>query len=228
MTTLLLVEDDEQLLSVIAELLESKKFRVLKSADAAGCLRNLEHHHIDLIVLDLTLPDEDGLVLLRKIRTSSSIPIIVVSGRTSGDDRIAGLEFGADDYLCKPFLAKELIYRINNLLSRAGIDLKKESKVLHFHGWRLDLEDKALFDDKGQEVKLTHHEYRVLSILARHPGRIYSREELIDIFNDIEGPESPRAIDIVISRLRKKIEKDVKKPEKIITVKGLGYKLSRG
>lgn len=207
LTTLLLVEDDEQLLSVIAAYLELNDFRVLQSTDAGGCLRIMEHHHVDLIVMDLTLPDEDGLVLLRKLRVSNSIPIIVVSGRTSGDDRVAGLEFGADDYLCKPFLPKELLYRVNNLLARAGVVNKNNPQVVHFHGWRLDMEDKALFDDAEQEVQLTRHEFQLLTALARHPGRTYSREELIDIFNDLEGPESTRAIDITISRLRKKLRK---------------------
>ncbi|MCY7295694.1 response regulator transcription factor [Alteromonas sp. a30] len=228
MTTLLLVEDDEQLLSVIAAYLELNDFKVLQCEDAAGCLMTIEHHHIDLIVLDLTLPDEDGLVLLRRLRASNSIPIIVVSGRTSGNDRVAGLEFGADDYLCKPFLPKELLYRVNNILSRSGVVDKALDNQVHFHGWRLDMSDKALFDDRGFEVQLTRHEFQLLTALARHPGRTYSREELIDMFNDLEGPESTRAIDITISRLRKKIEMNVKKPEKIITVKGLGYKLSRG
>ena len=228
MTTLLLVEDDEQLLSVIAAYLELNDFRVLQSKNAAGCLKTLEHHHIDLIVLDLTLPDEDGLVLLRRLRVSNTIPIIVVSGRTSGDDRVAGLEFGADDYLCKPFLPKELVYRVNNILTRAGVANKTADEQVQFHGWRLDIADKALFDNRGFEVQLTRHEFQLLTALASHPGRTYSREELIDMFNDLEGPESTRAIDITISRLRKKIETNVKKPEKIITVKGLGYKLSRG
>lgn len=228
MTTLLLVEDDEQLISVIAAYLELNDFKVLQSGNAAGCLSVLERNRVDLIVLDLTLPDEDGLVLLRRLRASNNIPIIVVSGRTSGDDRVAGLEFGADDYLCKPFLPKELLYRVNNILSRSGVVDKTSNDQVHFHGWRLDTSDKALFDDRGFEVQLTRHEFQLLTALARHPGRTYSREELIDMFNDLEGPESTRAIDITISRLRKKIEVNVKKPEKIITVKGLGYKLSRG
>lgn len=226
MATLLLVEDDEQLLSVTAAYFELHEFKIFQSADAAGCLRVLENNHVDLVVLDLTLPDEDGLVLLRKLRTKGDTPIIVVSGRTSGDDRLAGLEFGADDYLCKPFLPKELLYRVNNILSRTGIN-QNTSSIVEFHGWVLNLDDKSLFSENNEEAQLTRHEFQLLSALARHPGRIYSREELIDIFNDLEGPESTRAIDITISRLRKKIEKDVKKPEIILTVKGLGYKLSR-
>ena len=227
MATLLLVEDDEQLLSVTAAYFDLHNFTILQSTSAAGCLRVLEDHHVDLIVLDLTLPDEDGLVLLRKLRAKDNTPIIVVSGRTSGDDRLAGLEFGADDYLCKPFLPKELLYRVNNLLNRTKPN-HNNSHIIRFHGWTLNTEDKSLFNDKDNEVQLTKHEYKLLLALAQHPGRIYTREELIDIFHDIEGPESTRAIDITISRLRKKIESDPKNPEKIITVKGLGYKLTRG
>jgi len=115
---------------------------------------------------------------------------------------------------------------VNNVLSRNQLS-KPNDTIVQFHGWTLNLTDKALFDDRQNEISLTRHEFQLMTALARHPGRIYSREELIDIFNDLEGPESTRAIDITISRLRKKIERDVKKPEKIITVKGLGYKLSR-
>lgn len=226
MATLLIVEDDEQLISVMAAYLEMNDFNVLQTTSVAGCLKMIEQNRIDLIVLDLTLPDEDGLVLLRRLKASSSIPIVIVSGRVSSDDRITGLEFGADDYLCKPFGPKELLYRVNNVLSRNQLS-KPNDTIVQFHGWTLNLTDKALFDDRQNEISLTRHEFQLMTALARHPGRIYSREELIDIFNDLEGPESTRAIDITISRLRKKIERDVKKPEKIITVKGLGYKLSR-
>lgn len=227
MTSLLLVEDDEQLSAVTAAYLELNEFQVIQATNASECLKAIDQKRIDIVVLDLTLPDEDGLVILRKLKASTELPIIVVSGRTSGEDRLAGLEFGADDYLCKPFLPKELLYRVHNLLERSPVSKKQSANVITFHDWQLDLDAKSLLNDDGDEIQLTRHEYQLLAALARHPGRTYSREELIDIFNDLDGPESNRAIDITISRLRKKIESDVKNPEKILTVKGLGYKLSR-
>lgn len=226
MTTLLLVEDDEQLSTVTAAYFELHNYTVIQTNSAAGCLRLVDKHAIDLIVLDLTLPDEDGIVVLRKLRSRGATPIIVVSGRISGDDRILGFEVGADDYLCKPFLPKELLYRVNNILSRVGLNQQADQE-LHFHGLTLKPTDKALFNASGHEIPITRHEFQLLSALAKSPGRVFSREQLLDFFNDIEGPESNRAIDITISRLRKKIEEDVKKPKVIVTVKGLGYKMSK-
>ena len=179
----------------------------------------------DLIILDLGLPDEDGLVLLRKLKASgTTTPIIVSSGRASDEDRIAGLELGANDYLVKPYTIKELLLRIKLLVGMRKPS-KHETKQLKLGNYLLDFANKIVIDEATNEVNLTLHEQSILFLLAENSPRIYSREEIIDVVSISEGPNSVRAVDTRICRLRKQLECNAKKPAHIKTVNGLGYRL---
>ncbi|WP_185843560.1 response regulator transcription factor [Pseudoalteromonas luteoviolacea] len=225
MHSLLLIEDDEQLAEVTCAYLELTGFKVEVANSAKACWEKLQDKSFALIILDLGLPDEDGLVLLRKLKSSQYLtPIIVSSGRGTDEDRVVGLEFGANDYLAKPYTVKELLLRINLLINNT---LKKEpsERVVYLADKRVDFYNQVVLDDLGNEVVLTYHEQTVLFLLAKNAPRIYAREEIIDATRLHEGPESVRAVDTIICRLRKKIELDPKKPQAIKTKKGFGYRV---
>ncbi|MBE1300998.1 MAG: response regulator [Alteromonadaceae bacterium] len=222
MKSVLLVEDDFQLGEVVKAYLEVNQYEVVHHETAEAALAEVKNRAFDCIVLDLNLPDEDGLVVLRKVKSQFETPVIICSARVSSDDRIIGLEFGADDYLIKPFSSKELLLRINNLIDR--IKVEKREKQTQLADYQLDQEKKGLLNTTNDSfISLTLTEFYILSKLAGHPGKVYSRGEMIDSISGIEGPENDRAIDVAISRLRKKIEKNAKSPEIIKTAVGFGY-----
>lgn len=223
--SLLLIEDDEQLAEVTSAYLELEGFFVVKAHNVKVSWNHITNRSFDLIILDLGLPDEDGLVLLRKLKASgTTTPIIVSSGRASDEDRIAGLELGANDYLVKPYTIKELLLRIK-LLVGMHKPSKPETKQLKLGNYLLDFANKIVIDEATNEVNLTLHEQSILFLLAENSPRIYSREEIIDAVSINEGPNSVRAVDTTICRLRKKLECNVKKPAHIKTVNGLGYRV---
>lgn len=223
--SLLLIEDDEQLAEVTSAYLELEGFLVVKAHNVKVSWNHITNRSFDLIILDLGLPDEDGLVLLRKLKASgTTTPIIVSSGRASNEDRIAGLELGANDYLVKPYTIKELLLRIK-LLVGMHKPSKRETKQLKLGNYLLDFANKMVIDEATNEVNLTLHEQSILFLLAENSPRIYSREEIIDAVSISEGPNSVRAVDTTICRLRKKLECNAKKPAHIKTVNGLGYRL---
>ncbi|KZN55496.1 response regulator transcription factor [Pseudoalteromonas luteoviolacea] len=224
MRTLLLIEDDEQLAEVTCAYLELTGFKVDRAATAKACWEKLQGNSYALIILDLGLPDEDGLVLLRKLKNRQSLtPVIVSSGRGSDDDRVAGLEFGANDYLAKPYTVKELLLRINLLIDSTPNKTTGTGKVV-LGDKTIDFDNQVVLDSSGSEVVLTLHEQTVLFLLAKNAPRIYTREEIIDATRLHQGPESVRAVDTIICRLRKKLEINPKKPQVIQTKKGLGYR----
>ena len=222
----LLVEDDYQLGDVVHEYLDISGIAVTHKLNAQDGLDALSHGSFDCVILDLNLPDEDGLVVLRKIRSASIIPVIVCSARGEVEDRIVGLEFGATDYLSKPYSVKELLLRIKAHASRYTKDetSQQDLKVQHI---LLDTEKKQLRCLKREkDIPLTLKEFMIIKQLAQKVGRVYSRAELIDAVSGVEGPESERAMDVAITRLRKKVEVDPKHPQIIMTSVGFGYYLN--
>ena len=228
---ILVVEDDELVQTLVAALLSEKGFKVSSVGTGAEMAAILEVEKIDLVVLDLGLPDEDGLVMTRQVRARSNIPIVVMTAREEQDDRIAALEIGADDYLVKPFDPRELILRIENLLARSGAadgvaHEKLGSNKIEVGTYTLNTDARTLHSPDGDEIAMTPAEYNVLLALAKAPNRVLSRGHLVDAIS--RGADTPgdRVIDVVISRLRKKLGDPPRKPELIHTVAGFGYRLS--
>lgn len=227
--TILSIEDDQNLQTVIQLYLEDQGYGVLSSRNAQDCVEKIQSTHVDLILLDLGLPDADGLSLLSKIKQHSQAPIIVVSGKSDATDRILGLELGADDYLGKPFEMRELYARIKVALRRAqpqdgegaehGAGDLKEARRLAFGQWVLDRETFTVVDAAGESANLTMAEFKILEVLLNAHGRALSREQLSEIAMGHEYQSLDRGVDIHISRLRKKLgSADI-----IKTVRGVGY-----
>ena len=223
--SILLVEDDIQLAEALSAYLTLKQYKTTVADTAKQAFEFANQGNFDLMLLDLTLPDEDGLVLLRKLRNRLKTPIIITSGRNDSADRIAGLELGANDYLGKPFATRELELRIEHLLSSFGTNGAEKNTSIAVGPHTLNLSMKTLISENKQQISLTPSEYSILQFLGQHPGRVFSREQLIDEMRSLDGPENPTAIDICICRLRKKIDTDPKRPSIIVTVKGFGYRL---
>ncbi len=224
---ILLAEDDPQLGPIIADYLNLHDFEVTHVDCGKDAMNALAETSFDAIVLDLTLPDEDGLVILRKIRQWLETPVLICSARGTDNDRITGLEFGARDYLTKPFASKELVLRLRNLVNGVSQSHNKPAQDIEFGPFRLDQQKKQLINTQiDSSIPLTPKEYGLLLIMGRRPGHVFSRSDLIDGLPQLEGPETLRAIDILISRLRRKIETDARAPQYIKTVTGFGYKLS--
>ena len=227
---ILVVDDDREIRSLVSQFLKKHGYRVSDAADGKSMMQHLEAGRFDLIVLDLMLPGEDGLSLCRRVRATSSLPIIMLTAMGEETDRIVGLEMGADDYLPKPFNPRELLARIKAVLRRANIiesddgDLAKGA--LSFDGWRIDLTKRELRAPDGALVALTAGEFDLLSVLVERAGRVLSRDQLLDLTRGREAVPFDRSIDVQISRLRRKIEQDAKNPKVIKTVRGGGYTLA--
>ena len=214
--------------------MQNDGFKVSLAATGKEMPACINSEAIDPVLLDLGLPDEDGLVLARQVRTRSSLPIIVVTARKEQKDRLAALEIGADDYLTKPFDPEELTLRVRNILGRAGDGsntnaeeaLRERTEVFKFLGWTLDAGGHSLTGPDGDKVTLTRAEFNLLTSLARAPNRVLSRDYLLDAVSQDADAPTDRLIDVLISRVRKKIEPNPKKPEIITTVVGCGYKFS--
>lgn len=224
---LLIVEDDELVQSLLAAYMQNADFKVSLAASGKEMLACIDSEQIDLVLLDLGLPDEDGLVLARQVRARSSLPIIVLTARKEQKDRLAALKIGADDYLTKPFDPEELVLRVRNLLGRSEAGsgseaLKKRTEVFKFEDWTLDSGSHSLTGPKNKKVPLTRAELNLLTSLAQAPNRVLSRDYLLDAVSQDANAPTDRLIDVLISRVRKKIEKDPKNPEIITTVIGCG------
>ena len=228
---LLIVEDDEFVLSLLGAYLEHDGFRVSLVASGREMLAILGKEPVHLILLDLGLPDEDGLALTRQVRARSSVPIIVLTGRQAGEDRLAALELGADDYLTKPCDPREIALRIHNMLGRTANTgttgtAAERRDVMNFEGWSLDLAGHSVTAPDGNDVPLTGAEFNLLAALARAPNRVLTRDFLLDAISQNNEAPTDRTIDVVVSRLRKKIERDPGKSNIIVTVRGCGYKFT--
>lgn len=224
---LLIVEDEEFVLNLLAAYLEKEGFRISRATTGASMMTQLNRANFDAILLDLNLPDEDGLALARMVRMRSAVPIFVLTARMARDDRLSALQIGADDYLTKPVDPEELVLRLRNRLKLGEVAATAPNDGdIRFEGWRLSPFGHTLTAPDGSDVALTPAEFNLLLALARAPGRALSRAHLLDaISRSVETP-SERLIDVLISRLRHKIEADRSNPRLIITVSGIGYKFT--
>lgn len=190
----------------------------------------LASQKIDLVTLDLTLRDDDGLSIARQVRTFSDVPIIMVTARGEHVDRVIGLEIGADDYIVKPFNAREVVARIRAVLRRTSGRVRASQlgagRDARFGSWVLDFDGHELRSKRGDICPLTTAEFRLLEALVRHPGRVLSRDFLIDTIGGVDAEPLERSIDTTVSRLRRKIEKDPASPQFIKTVRGAGYRFT--
>jgi two-component system OmpR family response regulator len=231
---ILIVDDDREIRDLLARFLVRHGLRTSTAADGREMKKALAERAIDLVVLDLMLPGEDGLSLCRGLRAGSDIPVIMLTAMGEEVDRIVGLEMGADDYLAKPFSPRELLARIRAVLRRApgsaaGIRAAaagQGGRVVRFAGWRLDLDSRELLSPAGELVTLSGGEFALLAAFVTHPQRVLSRDQLLDLARGRDAQPFDRAIDVQVSRLRRKIEPDPGEPVLIRTVRGGGYLFS--
>lgn len=221
----LIVEDDASFGMIVAAYLDATGYQTVRITRARDVFEYLDAGRFDAVLLDLNLPDEDGLVIMRSLRARSDVPVVVISGRQGLDDRLTALEMGADDYLVKPFEPRELLARMANILRRyRGTETPQH--LYRFAGWELDADRHLLKSDKGRPVTLTPAEFAVLLALAKSGGRVMSRSQLVDAIVSADAPESERAIDVLVSRLRKKMEARTDQAAVLLTVRGHGYRLA--
>jgi len=224
---ILFVEDDPEIRALVADFLGTNGFRVSVARDGREMDRVLEVGRIDLLILDIMLPGEDGLSLCRRIRADSQLPVIMLTARGSEIDRVVGLEMGADDYLAKPFSTHELLARIRAILRRTQIVPKQplggRSPLLSFAGWVLNLASRRLQSADGTRVPLTGAEFELLVAFCEHPNRVLTRDQLLDLTKGRAPAVFDRSVDIQVSRLRRKIEDNPRDPALIQTVRAGGY-----
>jgi two-component system OmpR family response regulator len=227
---ILIVDDDAEIRRLLGDYLRRNGLRTTAVADGKAMWSALETERIDLVVLDLMLPGEDGLTLCRKLRADSDLPVIMLTARGDETDRIVGLEMGADDYVPKPFSPRELLARIKVVLRRARSlprNLRpEEARVLRFAGWTLDTITRNLLSPQGVVVALSGAEYRLLKVLLTHPNRVLNRDQLLDLTRGREAEPFDRSIDVQVSRLRQRLGDDPREPALIKTVRGEGYVLA--
>ncbi|WP_413459622.1 response regulator [Herbaspirillum huttiense] len=229
-THILIVDDDRDIRTLLAEYLDSNGLRTLTATNGSEMRRVLEESRVDLIVLDLTLPGEDGLTLCRNLRATSSVPVIMLTARGEPLDRILGLEMGADDYLAKPFEPRELFARIRSVLRRTQAlppnMAQPDVATMRFAGWTLDLTARHLVNKDGVVVALSGAEFRLLKVFLDHPNRVLNRDQLLELTQGRESDPFDRSVDIQISRLRQKLGDDARTPTIIKTVRNEGYVLA--
>ena len=225
MSRILMIEDDQRLASMVRSYLAEAGHEVSVADDGERGLRFLDRQPFDLVLLDLMLPDADGLDLCRRIRAQSAVAIIMVTARGDITDRIVGLEMGADDYLAKPFEPRELLARIRAVLRRRG-ERRDDGSILRFGRLEIDgAARQARLDTRP--VSLTSRQFDLLSALAQRAGRVLSRDQLADVVGSDGGEAVDRSIDVHVARIRAAIEDDPHAPRRIITVRGAGYVVAR-
>jgi two-component system OmpR family response regulator len=225
---ILIVDDDAEIRQLLGDYLRKNGLRASAVGDGAAMRALLAREPVDLIVLDLMLPGEDGLTLCRTLRAQSTVPVIMLTAKGDETDRIVGLEMGADDYLPKPFNPRELLARIKTVLRRTSTaeTARGEPKRLRFAGWVLDLTARHLLDPQGVIVPLSSSEYRLLRIFLAHPQRVLSRDQLLDLTQGREAGPFDRSIDVQVSRLRQRLCELAREPIIIKTVRNEGYVLA--
>lgn len=226
----LIVDDDQEIRDLLSTYLQRNGLRASCARDGVEMWRRLEQADIDLVVLDLMLPGEDGLTLCRNLRANSQIPVLMLTARGEDVDRILGLEMGADDYLPKPFNPRELLARIKSILRRARAQQRQpgppQVRRYRFAGWTLDTAHRQLLSAQGCPVALSSAEYRLLFILVTHANRVLSRDQLMNLIHNRDAGPFDRAIDIQISRLRQRLGEDARDARLIKTVRNEGYVLA--
>ena len=219
---ILIVDDDPEIRKLLQDYLQRNGYQVSVVEDGAGMWRLLDGQAVDLIVLDIMLPGEDGLTLCRQLRAGSGIPVIMLTALGEDTDRIVGLEMGADDYLSKPFNPRELLARIRGVLRRTGGDVG-DAEAVRFADWILDRTARHLISPDGVVVNLSNGEFRLLEAFVEHPNRVLSRDQLMDILQGRDWGPFDRSIDVQVSRLRRRLRDDARESALIKTIRGEGY-----
>jgi len=222
MSRVLLIDDDAKLSGLLGAYFQRFDFELLSATHPQVGLDMLESEHPDLVILDVMLPDMDGFEVCRRIRKLSQVPIIMLTARGEVTDRIVGLELGADDYLPKPFEPRELVVRMQSVLRRTSSDDQSQGDHLCFDGLEIEPEKRLAVLD-GATVELTTMEYELLVLLANHPGKVFSRDAILNGLRGIDAQLFSRSVDILVSRLRQKLGDTAKQPRFIKTVWGSGY-----
>ncbi|WP_024511097.1 response regulator [Bradyrhizobium sp. ARR65] len=224
---ILVVEDDRETRALIAKYLRTNACNVTTAADGREMARAMTDHRVDLLILDVMLPGEDGLSLCRKVRAESTVPIIMLTARGEDVDRIVGLEMGADDYMPKPFNPRELLARIKAVLRRQAAARNayavEGATALSFQGWHIDFRLRELRNPAGARVAMTSAEFDLLRTFCERPGRVLSRDSLLDLTQGRSAGSFERSIDVLVSRIRRKIEPDPQEATLIKTVRSGGY-----
>ncbi len=227
---LLVVDDDPEIRALLRDYLDQNSFRTTTAADGKAMWQALDQAPVDLVILDVMMPGDDGLVLCRNLRARSNIPIIMLTARGEDMDRIIGLEMGADDYLPKPFNPRELLARIKVILRRArqtpANGFPESARAVRFANWTLDLAARHLKSAEGVVVSLSSGEFRLLQVFLEHPNRVLTRDQLLDFCQGRDWDPYDRSIDVQVSRLRRRLGDDAKDPTIIKTVRGEGYLLT--
>jgi len=225
---ILFVDDDERICRLVKRYIEKNDFDMIYAHSGKEAHALLQNNAVTLILLDVMLPDTDGFTLAREIRSTSTTPIIFLTAKAEIDDKVSGLKIGADDYITKPFEEKELIARIQTVLRRTQTPVvtATNKKLARFSGWSLDLLKQTLSSPEGKNIVITSTEYTLLSRLVSLSNNTISREEILKILSGREWSPLDRSADMAISKLRKKIEKDPRRPEIIKTIRNKGYQLT--
>ncbi|MGH7685429.1 MAG: response regulator transcription factor [Candidatus Dormibacteria bacterium] len=225
MRTVLVVDDEPEIVRLVRDYLENAGFAVLEATDGAQALQVARRQSPDLVVLDLSLPELDGLDVARALRQTAPIPIIMLTARADEVDRVAGLELGADDYVAKPFSPRELVARVRAVLRRSDAAQTREPVLRVGDGLTLDL-SRMETTVGDRHVDLTATEFQLLAHMARQPGRVFTRAQLLDAVHGVAVESYERAIDAHIKNIRRKIEQDPRSPKYLQTVFGVGYRLA--
>jgi len=223
--TILVVDDEPKIVRTVRAYLENARFRVVTADDGQMALTVYRHEKPALVVLDLGLPGLDGLDVARSLRREGNVPLIMLTARVDETDKLIGLELGADDYVTKPFSPRELVARVRALLRRASVEKEQAPTPIVAGDVQIDLERRQVIVS-GQPVDLTATEFDLLVVLARHPGRVFTRLELLDRVQGYAFEGYERTVDAHVKNLRRKIEPDPKQPRYVLTVYGVGYKFS--
>ena len=225
---LLVVDDDRALARTIKNYLEDAGYEVDIAADAGSARKQLAQHSYDMAIIDLGLPGEDGLSLTRSLREQGELGLLILTGRQDATDRIVGLEIGADDYVMKPVELRELLARVRSILRRSaradgGVRRGPTDKLLRFGDWTADLASRTLVRGDGERIDLTTSEFELLVAFLTHPQRVLTRNQILDLTRGREAGPFDRSVDVMVGRLRKKIEPDPENPSLIKTMHGVGY-----
>jgi DNA-binding response OmpR family regulator len=224
---ILLVDDEQSIQTLLSYPLRKEGYDVVHAADGQQALERFDEQRFDLVVLDLMLPKVDGLEVCRQLRTRSSVPIIMLTAKSEEIDKVVGLELGADDYITKPFSLREFASRVKAALRRAQFSLPVQAAPdeapLTVQDMRIDFQKRSV-RIRGEEAQLTYVEFEILCVLARAPGRVFTRDMLLARVWGHAAYRDPRTIDVHIRHLREKLERDAKDPEYLFTVRGVGYR----
>lgn len=229
--SILIVDDDPSLCRALARYFAQEGYAVRTATSGVEMRECLAAEMPNLVILDLRLPDEDGFSLARELRSTTDVAIVILSGKAETTDKVVGLELGADDYVTKPFVARELLARVRSVLRRTserarGGPAVPAGSVACFGGWRFDLASYELTSPAGAPVALTPHEFQLLSIFVSHGNRVLSRDAILELVAGRDWSPDDRSVDVLVGKLRKKLEIDPHEPRLIETVRSVGYKLT--